>query len=149
VINWDRHINTQERCSHKHSFPCEICPMFCMSVNLTFFTVTKNRYWGHLWTERWKEYSGLREVMYWENGENFITESVTHYTFHVETENRVKVKAKVKLKLKLSLCFNWAPLHGGVLRSGGNRWSWAISFTPRPLYLQGKSHQYPLDRRWE
>jgi hypothetical protein len=22
-----------------------------------------------------------------------------------------------------------------------------VSFTPRPLYLQGKSHQYPLDRK--
>jgi hypothetical protein len=27
------------------------------------------------------------------------------------------------------------------------RWRWVISFTPRPLYLQGKSPWYPLDRR--
>jgi hypothetical protein len=29
----------------------------------------------------------------------------------------------------------------------GTRWSWVVSFTPRPLYLQGKSPRYPLDRR--
>jgi hypothetical protein len=27
------------------------------------------------------------------------------------------------------------------------RWKWAVSFTPRPLYPQGKSPRYPLDRR--
>jgi hypothetical protein len=29
----------------------------------------------------------------------------------------------------------------------GTRWRWVVSFTPRPLYLQGKSLCYPLDRR--
>jgi hypothetical protein len=29
----------------------------------------------------------------------------------------------------------------------GTRWRWAVSFTPRPLYPQGKSPWYPLDRR--
>jgi hypothetical protein len=29
----------------------------------------------------------------------------------------------------------------------GIRWSWVVSFTPRPLYSQGKSPWYPLDRR--
>jgi hypothetical protein len=28
-----------------------------------------------------------------------------------------------------------------------NGWIWAVSFTPRPLYPQGKSPGYPLDRR--
>jgi len=27
------------------------------------------------------------------------------------------------------------------------RWRWAVSFTPRPLYSQGKSLLYPLSRR--
>jgi hypothetical protein len=27
------------------------------------------------------------------------------------------------------------------------RWRWVVSFTPRPLYTQGKSPWYPLDRR--
>jgi hypothetical protein len=27
------------------------------------------------------------------------------------------------------------------------RWMWVVSFTPRPLYPQGKSPWYPLDRR--
>jgi hypothetical protein len=29
----------------------------------------------------------------------------------------------------------------------GTRWRWVVSFTPRPLYPQGKSPRYPLDRR--
>jgi hypothetical protein len=29
----------------------------------------------------------------------------------------------------------------------GTRWRWMVSFTPRPLYLQGRSPRYPLDRR--
>jgi hypothetical protein len=60
------------------------------------------------------------------------------------------------LKVKLSLCFSWAPRHGGVLGSGGitprildlgTRWRWVVSFTPRLLYPQGKSPWYPLGRR--
>jgi hypothetical protein len=27
------------------------------------------------------------------------------------------------------------------------RWRWVVSFSPRPLYCQGKSPRYPLDRR--
>jgi len=29
----------------------------------------------------------------------------------------------------------------------GSRWKWMVSFTPRPLYLHGKSPRYSLDRR--
>jgi hypothetical protein len=29
----------------------------------------------------------------------------------------------------------------------GTRWRWVVSFTPRPLYPQGKNPWYPLDRR--
>jgi len=29
----------------------------------------------------------------------------------------------------------------------GTRWRWVVSFTPRPLYLRGKSPWYPLHRR--
>jgi hypothetical protein len=29
----------------------------------------------------------------------------------------------------------------------GTRWRWVVSFTPRPLYPQGKSPWYPLNRR--
>jgi hypothetical protein len=29
----------------------------------------------------------------------------------------------------------------------GTSWRWVINFSPRPLYPQGKSHRYPLDRR--
>jgi hypothetical protein len=29
----------------------------------------------------------------------------------------------------------------------GTRWRWVVSFTPQPLYPQGKNPWYPLDRR--
>jgi hypothetical protein len=29
----------------------------------------------------------------------------------------------------------------------GTRWRWVVSFMPRPLYPQGKSPWYPLERR--
>jgi hypothetical protein len=56
------------------------------------------------------------------------------------------------------LLFDWAPRHEGELgewrysfthslTSLGTRWRWVVSFTPRPIYSQGKSPWYPLDRR--
>jgi hypothetical protein len=59
-------------------------------------------------------------------------------------------------KGKVVPVLNYAPRHEDVLRSGGidprildlgTRWRWVVSFTPRSLYLQGKSPLYPLDRR--
>jgi hypothetical protein len=52
----------------------------------------------------------------------------------------------------LSLCFNWAPCHegGGIaprILDLGTRRRWVFSFMSLPLYLQGKSPCYPLDRR--
>jgi hypothetical protein len=61
---------------------------------------------------------------------------------------------KVKVKLSLGFLF-WAPRHEGVLGSGSiaprildlcGRWRWVVNFTYRPLYPQGKSPWYPLDR---
>jgi hypothetical protein len=56
----------------------------------------------------------------------------------------------------ISLLFNWTLCNEGVLGSGGiaprildfgSRWRWLVSFTPQPLYPQGKSPWYPLRRR--
>jgi hypothetical protein len=68
---------------------------------------------------------------------------------------RIKVTAMHgKVKVKLSLWFDWVPRHEGVWGSGGisptildlgTRWRWVVSFTPRPLYPQGKSPWYPLN----
>jgi hypothetical protein len=44
-------------------------------------------------------------------------------------------------------------VYGGIRRIApriidlGTRWRWVVSFTPRPLYSQGKNPWYPLDRR--
>jgi hypothetical protein len=57
--------------------------------------------------------------------------------------------------LVIIIIINWSR-HEGVLGSGdisprildlGTRWRWVVSFTPRPLYSQGKSPWYTLDRR--
>jgi hypothetical protein len=61
-----------------------------------------------------------------------------------------------KVKVQLSLC--WTKHHamkahwgsGGIaprILDLGTRWRWVVNFTLRPLYSQGKSPQYPLDRR--
>jgi hypothetical protein len=53
-------------------------------------------------------------------------------------------------------CFNQAPRHEGVLWEWryssthsdlDTRWRWVVSFTPLPLYPQGKNLWYPMDRR--
>jgi len=58
------------------------------------------------------------------------------------------LRHRLTVKVKLSLCFNLEPRHEGVLGSGvialripdlGTRWRWVVSFTPQPLYPQGKS----------
>jgi len=60
------------------------------------------------------------------------------------------------VKVKLSLCLTkhhdikTYRGNGGIAPSIpdlGIRWGWVVSFTPRPLYPQGKRPQYPLDRR--
>jgi hypothetical protein len=62
----------------------------------------------------------------------------------------------VKVKIKLPLCLTkhhamktyWGS--GGIaprILDLGIRWRWVVSFTHRPLYPQGKSRWYPLDRR--
>jgi len=61
------------------------------------------------------------------------------------------------IKVKLSLCFLLAEHqamkayrgNGGIaprLLDLGTKWRWLISFTPRPLYHQGKIPYYPLGR---
>jgi hypothetical protein len=67
----------------------------------------------------------------------------------------LKSRLRVKVEVKLSLCFHWVPRHEGVWGSGviaprilwPRRWRWVVSFTPQPLYSQGKIPWYPLDRR--
>jgi hypothetical protein len=60
------------------------------------------------------------------------------------------------MKVKLSLCLTkhhpmktyWGSR--GIaprILDIGTRWRWVVSFTPWPLYPQGKSLLYPLDRR--
>jgi hypothetical protein len=63
---------------------------------------------------------------------------------------------KGKVKVKLSLHFNWPPCREDILGSGGialhvldigTWWRWVVSSMARPIYPQGKSPLYPLDRR--
>jgi hypothetical protein len=34
-----------------------------------------------------------------------------------------------------------------VIRDLGTEWRWVVSFTPRPLFSQGNSHRYSLNKR--
>jgi hypothetical protein len=72
--------------------------------------------------------------------------------FSTEIRGSLQVKGKVKL----SLCLTKHHTMKTYRRSGciapcnldlGTRWRWVVSFTPRPLYPQGKSPWYPLDGR--
>jgi hypothetical protein len=58
-----------------------------------------------------------------------------------------------KENVKLLMCLHHAMKaycgSGGIasrIIDLGTRWKWVINFTPRPLYHQGKSPRYPLDR---
>jgi hypothetical protein len=69
-----------------------------------------------------------------------LSSSVSCYFFHNYTIF-VFLSHFPSFKIKFSLCFNLTPRHECVLGE------WRCSFTPRPLYPQGKSPWYPLDRR--
>jgi hypothetical protein len=49
----------------------------------------------------------------------------------------------------LSLCLikHYALRHSSSILDLGTTWGSVVGFTPQPLYLRGKSPQYPLDRR--
>jgi hypothetical protein len=75
---------------------------------------------------------------------------------HFVPYSRVCLIFVIKVKGKVVPVLNWAPRHEDVSGSGGiatripdlgTRWRWVVSFTLRPLYPQGKSPWYPLDRR--
>jgi hypothetical protein len=68
-----------------------------------------------------------------------------------KSPKRIKSQNTRKGKGKVVSVLNYAPRHE---RSGGIAprildlsTRWMVSFTTRPLYLQGKSPSYPLDRR--
>jgi hypothetical protein len=76
--------------------------------------------------------------------------------WYYHTSKHTIIKGK---KVKLSMCYYFLSVHQATKvywGSGciaprifhlGTRWRQVVSFTPRLLYLQGKSPWYPLDRR--
>jgi hypothetical protein len=83
----------------------------------------------------------LRSLRYY-IARNFLT-----YTGHLML---------LKVRVKLSLYLTKHHANETYWGSGGiaqrilwlaTRWRWVVSFTPLPLYTQGKSPWYPLDRR--
>jgi hypothetical protein len=79
-----------------------------------------------------------------------MRDSYISFFFMKLTEGRGEVK------VKLSLCLS--KHHAMKTNSGsegiaprildlGTIWRWVVSFTPQPLYPQGKSPRCPLDRR--
>jgi hypothetical protein len=77
---------------------------------------------------------------------------IRSHIFHLSN----MINKNMKVNLFLCLFFNWPLRHEGVLGEWrysprifylGTRWRWVVSFTPQPIYHQGKSTWYPLDRR--
>jgi hypothetical protein len=72
------------------------------------------------------------------------------------TSSRNSANSAVKVKVELSLYLTKHHAMKMYRGSGGiaprildldTGWRWVVSFTPRPLYPQGKSLWYPSDRR--
>jgi hypothetical protein len=115
--------------------------------------VQPQNWWLHNGTSGSRFYEGK-----WPNCIGFVTVlSLIRTGFQREKfHNLYYLPSTLPLKIVPMLFLNWAPPHESVLGSGsiaphilylGPRWRWVVSFTLRPLYLQGKSPWYPLDRR--
>jgi hypothetical protein len=122
---------------------------------------------GHNTTSTGAEYIVADSVDLWDHGIRVF--HVTHINFmHYWTGTIITYSYKlistvlnnlipfIKVKVKLSLYLTkhhamktyWGS--GGIaqhLLDFSIRWRWVVSFTPWPLYPQGKSPWYPLDRR--
>jgi hypothetical protein len=67
--------------------------------------------------------------------------------WYVVKQREVKVKLSCALTKHHATNAYW--MSGGIvphILELGTRWRWVVSFTPRPLYPQGKSLWYPLNR---
>jgi hypothetical protein len=82
-------------------------------------------------------------------GQLYLHSGTLHHIQHI-------IYHKIKLKVKLPLCLTEHHAMNAYWGSGsidpyildlGTRWRWVVSFTCRPLYPQGKSLWYPLNRR--
>jgi hypothetical protein len=98
---------------------------------LRFTTVfTTTRHWSLSW-DRWTQYALFHSISLW---------SVVILSSHI------------KVKVKLSLCLTKYHAMKAYWGSGriapridlGTRWRWVVSFTPRPLYSQGKEPLVPI-----
>jgi hypothetical protein len=67
--------------------------------------------------------------------------------FHSQFSNVMKHSCMNTGKVNLFLFFDWPPRHEGVLGEWRYSSTYVVSFTTRPLYPQGKSPSYRLDRR--
>jgi hypothetical protein len=75
----------------------------------------------------------------------FVASWVHYFTCYLD----VMVKLSLCLTKHYSMKTYWGS--GGIvpyILDLGTRRRWVVSFTPRPLYPQGKCPWYPLDRRW-
>jgi hypothetical protein len=104
-------------------------------------------------TSRWTDWLALTSVTESDDTAYRLTKTLTCYG---EMTGSGQTFMHTRHMVKLSLCLTKYYNHEGVLGSGGTaprildlgtKWRWVVSFTPRPLYPQGKNPWYPLDRR--
>jgi hypothetical protein len=119
-------------------------------------------HWSHLLdylTALLPPFTLIPSALYWTSaGLLLFNKCVTDTTYIREAQDFIAFLGRivVKVKMKFSLCLT--NHHARKTYSGsvgiaprnldfGTRWRWVVSFTLRPLYPQGKSPRYPLDKR--
>jgi hypothetical protein len=75
-----------------------------------------------------------------EDNLNHLHENLKSHSFIASCEGALVLIPLDSIKVKVSLWFTWAPPLESVLGE------WKYSSTPRPLYAEGRSPCYPLDR---
>jgi hypothetical protein len=64
-----------------------------------------------------------------------------------QAEHRIQFRLMLLTEHHAMKAYQWSGDIASRLLDLGTKWRWAVSYMTRPLYPQGKSPWYPLDRR--
>jgi hypothetical protein len=88
----------------------------------------------------------LTAIANWEEGSRLLCQPIGTKAMMMMVMVKVKLSLWLTKHHAMKTCWG----NGGIaprILDLGIRWTWVVSFTPRPFYPQGKSPEYPLDRR--
>jgi hypothetical protein len=77
----------------------------------------------------------------------FFFKSISLFVSCVEVIHRLLAKLSVCLIKYHAIKTYRGWRYSSTILDLGTGWRWVVSFTTQPLYFQGKSPRYPLDRR--